>query len=99
MTIDQATIEAFKRYKAMIETKGVRPADHSDDPKKSVSLEHALFMCNEMTHPKTTHFSLDKKSRWLGFVQCILITNGLTTVKQERNITRPWFNKKSGKSE
>lgn len=94
MTIDEATASAFKYYKSIIEAKGIKPVNHADDFTPNMSLEHALWMCNEILNPRTSHYSIDKKSRWLGFVQCILIMNNITTIKAERDITRPWFTNK-----
>jgi hypothetical protein len=34
----------------------------------------------------------DKTGRWVGYVQCLLIeVEGVTTVKKERDFTRPMF--------
>jgi len=36
----------------------------------------------------------DKTGRWLGYVQCLLIeVEGVTTVAEERDFTRPLFHK------
>jgi hypothetical protein len=35
--------------------------------------------------------SVDKFSRWLGFVQGVMIMRKFTTVKEERDWTRPWL--------
>lgn len=54
--------------------------------------QHLLWMLNEIE----TFADLSKAMRWLGFVQGSLIAQGYTTVKQERNFTRPYFNTKEG---
>lgn len=59
-----------------------------------LSLSHAYWMINEAlgVYKKTPNtYPLDKYSRWLGFIQAILILHKVTTVKAERDITRPWF--------
>lgn len=35
----------------------------------------------------------DKQGRWVGYIQNTIITMGLTTVEEERNISRPMFHK------
>jgi len=38
------------------------------------------------------HWPKDKTGRWLGYVQCILIeVEGVTTIEDERDYTRPLF--------
>lgn len=34
---------------------------------------------------------IDKLSRWLGYCQAYAVFHNLTTVKAERDATRPWF--------
>lgn len=58
---------------------------------KRQHMEHAKWMCLEVLKPENAHYSIDKKSRWLGFVQALIILNGYSTIKEERDITRPWF--------
>lgn len=51
------------------------------------SFDHMLWMLAEirtMTDPLKAH-------RWLGFVQGVIIANGLTTVQAERDFTRSYF--------
>jgi hypothetical protein len=95
-TLVEGNILAFNRYKLMLESASIKPEDHSgkDNP---LVLAHALWMCNySLDYFKKYPFTypLDKFSRWLGFVQAILILHKLTTVEDERNITRPWFTSK-----
>jgi len=40
---------------------------------------------------KSQSFPIDKLNRWLGFVQAALIFNGLTSVLEERDFSRPLF--------
>lgn len=94
-TLVEGNILAFKRYKEMLEDKKVKPKDQSSDD-NPLTLSHALWMCNySLDYFKKYPYSypLDKFSRWLGFVQAILVMHKLTTVENERNITRPWFTK------
>jgi hypothetical protein len=99
MTIDEATQQAFARYDKMIGDKGIEPLNSSDGDfskmGKSQQLAHCRWMAQHQMKPEQAHHSLDKKSRWLGFIQGVLIVNGLTNVDTERNITRPWFTGKA----
>lgn len=98
MTLIEGTLMAFERYQKMLDTRGVVAQDLSS---KKISyqelplmLPHAKWMCDTAIKKiKEGAFSFDKVSRWLGFVQAIMIFNGLTSIEDERNITRPWFNK------
>lgn len=101
MVIDEATDKAFDRYRDMLTNKGIQPYNHADKDFSKLTrkeqLEHAYWMCDTIQKFENRHYSLDKKSRWLGFVQCVLIMHGLTGIEAERNITRPWFKpKKTG---
>ncbi len=95
LTIDQATQAAFARYNNMLETKGVEFANYWDKKFSTLSkwdqLAHCRWMAQHQMKPETAHFSIDKKSRWLGFIQGVLIVYGITDIETERNITRPWF--------
>lgn len=95
MVIDKATELAFDRYRDMLTNKGIKPYNYADREfhklTKIEQLSHAYWMCDECLKHTTSHWSIDKKSRWLGFVQCVLIMHGITTLEAERNITRPWF--------
>lgn len=85
---------ALDRYEKMLQDRKIVPANKADaDP---TSLPHAFWMVKELKrvlkepHSKIV-FSADKVHRWLGFLQAILVVRGVTTVAEERNITRPWF--------
>lgn len=95
MVIEKATEQAFDRYRDMLINKGAKAKNLAEEDfhklTKNDQLNHALWMCDECLSMTTNHWSVDKKSRWLGFIQAVLITNGLTTIQAERDITRPWF--------
>lgn len=95
--IELGTLKAVDRYIEMIEAKGgIKPVNETlredGDP---TSLPHILWMLKELKtkiQPYSGNgFSVDKFSRWLGFIQGVLISKGLTTVRAERDITRSWF--------
>lgn len=93
MSIEDATYRAFQRYKEMLKN---YPAKEFTENFGAVSnrekLGHCHWMCDRILSPETKHYSLDKISRWLGFIQGVMIMCNVTTIEQERNITRPWFN-------
>lgn len=95
MTIDNATLKAFEHYREMLGSRGVTATNHEShtwtELSKHQQHEHCAWMCEYMLSPLTKHYSIDKKSRWLGFIQGVLICNGMTTIDAERDITRPWF--------
>lgn len=37
------------------------------------------------------HWSSDKTSRWIGFIQGVLYTDGIINLDEERNFTRPIY--------
>jgi hypothetical protein len=97
LTIDQATQAAFERYQYIIAAYGVDATNHSNDEFSKLTkwqqLAHCRWMTEHQMHPNQSHHSIDKKSRWLGFIQGVLIVHGITSIEKERNITRPWFTK------
>lgn len=95
--IETATLQAFAFYKNLLESHNVVPANQSTLDFASLPeadrLAHALWMCDEILDKRNAHYSIDKRSRWLGFVQAILICSKKinVTVASERERTRPWF--------
>lgn len=51
-----------------------------------------LELCKEAIE-KYDSLPIDKLSRWLGYIQGVLIERGLTTVQRERDFSRPLFHK------
>lgn len=51
----------------------------------------ARNMCK--TAMDNTNWPIDKLSRWVGYVQALLVAEGKTTVEKERNWSRPLFHK------
>lgn len=96
VNIELGTLKAVERYIQMLEAKSIKPENCTEEGKDPTSLPHALWMCKELQRKIQPYggggFSIDKSSRWLGFIQAILIVKGLTTVSAERDITRSWFN-------
>jgi hypothetical protein len=81
--IDDANTETLGIYVELISKRGVKP---KEDLKNPITLEHALWMAlTAQKASKTNNWSTDKVSRWVGFIQAVLISNKLTTIEQERN--------------
>lgn len=57
------------------------------EPDPGTSRSHIKWMLQELR----TMTDFGKAMRWLGFVQGIMIEHGYTTVKAERDFTRPFF--------
>ena len=101
--IELGTIKAVERYKDLLVSKGIQPDNCTlDDTKDPTSLPHILWMCLELQKkiiPNGYGFSVDKYSRWLGYIQGVLISKGLTTVNAERDVTRSWFKNIPGETD
>lgn len=84
--MNSGTVKCLHRYAKMLDNMNIRSQKDDTNP---TSLEHILWMIMFMLlqHP----MSVDKYSRWLGFIQACLVWHGITTVKEERDVTRPWF--------
>lgn len=97
MTIENGTKMAIERYRDLLYSKGITNPINLSEIKQFNELSrrdqqcHALWMCEHLLSKEAKDFSIDKKSRWLGFIQALLILHGLTSIKNERNITRPWL--------
>lgn len=81
-----AVLTLFKRYRAII-------LDNEDKLNGGVSecaAGHLVNLCTEVidNHQK---YPFDKLSRWMGFVQGVLAVNGLISVEDERNFSRPFL--------
>jgi hypothetical protein len=50
-------------------------------------------LCKVLMNPKEHPIPIDKSSRFLGYIQCLCIQEGLFTVLEERDFTRPLFHK------
>jgi hypothetical protein len=74
----------FAKYHLMCKV----PYDKND--KKETSLANVDWMCQTALN-NCLVWPIDKLSRWLGFIQACLAFHGLTTVKEEREATRPLF--------
>lgn len=49
---------------------------------------------NKMSNIALEHLSnwpIDKTSRWIGYIQCLLIQSEITTINKERDFSRPLF--------
>ena len=51
---------------------------------------HLLWMIQQIQ--TSENMSLTKCSRWIGFIQGVLVSKGYTTVEEEKEITRGMYN-------
>lgn len=93
--VDEGSVKAFEHYKEMLERKGYKPKNHTEIQNGNPTHpEHLLWMCIHcipQVRDDGMGYPVSKYSRWLGFIQGCLISQGFTTVERERNRTRPWF--------
>ena len=71
------------RYRSMLIAADVFAVDEFDNT------AHLLWMIAQLQQDDTQ--SITKKHRWLGYIQHALISQGLTSVKAERDFTRNIF--------
>lgn len=81
-----AAVTLFTRYRAIILENG----SVLDGGPKECESQHLINLCNEVieNHQK---YPFDKLSRWMGFVQGVLAFNGLVSVEEERDYSRPFL--------
>lgn len=93
---DEGSLRAFEYYADFIRNiEHTKPVNHTEiDNGDTTSLEHLLWMCEyckNQVRDDGLGMNVAKYSRWLGFIQGCLISQGHTTVDAERDRTRPWF--------
>lgn len=87
LNIDDAVAELFRKHIKMLDDKGTKPNNLVDE--EPLSLEHAHWMAIEALRGHTKEgWSLDKVSRWQGYIQAVLVMHKISSVDQERDITR-----------
>lgn len=89
MTAHEAAYSVLERYRLTLMTMGIEPINHADE--EPLSLEHIAWMIDTTLSVEAEKWPIDKLSRWLGFIQAVLVMRGVTTVKRERDLTRPLF--------
>lgn len=80
--VQKASKKLFKRYKKAFKSL----------KKKNKETKHLIWMCKTADKNIKT-WSIDKTSRWLGFIQCSAINNKKLnmTIESERDFSRPLF--------
>jgi len=88
--IADVNVLLFQRYIEVIESAeaGTAMDPFSEDPR--LSLKNLKWMCRVGIEQAKT-MTVDKASRWLGFVQGCLASRRLLLVDEEREFTRPLF--------
>lgn len=86
MTLQHANRQLFERYDALLAAQGasaIPSVGGTDD-------NHLRWMCQTaLAH--LTDWPVDKASRWLGYVQGVLIVTRRLTTAEEREVSRPLF--------
>ena len=96
---DEGSLRAFEHYRDLLIGMGYVAHNEAELPAHfeegdPTDPRHLLWMCEHCVNQVRDDgkgFNVAKYSRWLGYVQGCLISQGITTVKEERNRTRPWF--------
>lgn len=83
--VTAASLELVRRYDGVL--RSVKP---SGKAVAGCDVEHLQWMCRTMQDEGRT-WPVDKLSRWLGFVQGVLVMQGVITVDEEREFSRPLF--------
>ena len=87
VNIDGAIAKLFQQHIEMLNDRNITPKNLVDDD--PLSLEHAHWMAIEALRGHTKEgWSLDKVSRWQGYIQAVLVMHKISSVDQERDITR-----------
>jgi len=81
MNIRQVNRHLFDRYNEILKDRNFLGPEKTDS-------EHIKWMISEVD---CDNWEIDKISRWLGFIQGVLVCNGILNVDEERNYTRPLF--------
>lgn len=79
--INQVNLILFRRYNRMI----LRYQDSIGEHLSRRLISMGIYAINH------TNMSVDKMSRWVGFIQGILYNNGITTIEAERDFCRPLY--------
>ncbi|PCJ96749.1 MAG: hypothetical protein COA52_00650 [Hyphomicrobiales bacterium] len=93
MFIEEASKKILESYIAILKRKNIKAICNTENP---LSLEHVYWMCCECNKSidvknKKNAWSVDKYSRWIGFIQAALVMHKITTVDEERDKTREWL--------
>lgn len=88
-TVREATEVLFRRYLALTE-KALESGKSFPAPDDLADLANLCWMCRTAL-AEMDAYPIDKLSRWLGFVQGVLVMHGLVHVDEERDFSRPLF--------
>lgn len=89
--VKSGSIKAFNRYAALLQDRGFAAEQMPDTPSHG---DHLVWMCNHCLKRITANdptFPEDKYSRWLGYIQGVMDVKDYLSVREERDVTRPWF--------
>ena len=63
-----------------------------DDQMGELSFPHLRWMC-DTAMSNVAIWPVDKTSRWVGYIQGVMVVRGVLDVAEERDRTRPLFHK------
>ena len=81
----RVTVEGLREQIPAQEPGGLRFFNHEE-----TSFVHLRWMADHLLN-NIDDFPTDKTSRWIGFIQGVLVTKGVFNAKSERDRTRPLF--------
>lgn len=83
-SIHRVNVKLAERYLDIIDT-----ISSNTDPLDPTSIQHVKSMCHYIVEHPT--MLLDKQSRWIGYIQGVLMVRGHLSMLRERELTRPMF--------
>lgn len=89
-SIRNASLLLAQRYLDIIQNNKKEQPENFPDNEKT-SLDNLCWMCDRII--TSSDMPVDKISRWIGFIQGVLVCRGLTTCDVERDFSRPIFHK------
>jgi hypothetical protein len=89
---NQKVDEILTKYFDQVKALGYQPKRHPPEEKLAIrgsqqALEHVLWMCHEVRSWPAER--LEKKFRWLGFVQGVLWREGIQSVEEAKRDNMP----------
>lgn len=81
-------VPLFERYRDLLD----KAPDYGFPKRDKCGRDHLIDLCNEAIKGiYSQNMAYGKLCRWLGFIQGVMCSEGLITVDEERNFTRPIF--------
>lgn len=89
MTVDKLE-SIFQFYRRWMHERMLVPLNYLPGPNSSEPWDfmHLAYMCDEATTGLIPDGKIDKASRWLGFIQGVLVTRKLFTFEEVKSHSR-----------